>query len=367
MVKPTQIVVSSMILTASSPSGLSFDLGAPPVEDVETFQGVARVEILAPDLSIAGFPYIVELRLMNVAPKVEKLDTNLDRPLTPQEALRRAEQRSSLAYMLSNDIRLTIFDVLSGHPLPVVVKRADRDDPVTIGSPEISPSAFWSKRPRFRDRRMDQGVHRPMLDFEPGQTRSFFLDMSPWLIDLEPGEYSVTASVYTGPGSSTAWDSEPHTLRIVGTAGLIPDRLAHMLPELPNPGQIALGSLWLDQEIDVAELQRELPPLAFSTVAPYLFLNVCARLGFVALAPLDLLDLFPPHLASLSQVLRYEVLRERGMDNEAQKLRDETIRQWPGIAWQVHRIERGDGLIRQAIRRTAQDRPENNQDDQDKP
>ncbi len=367
MVKPTQIVVSGMIMIVNLPSWSSFDTGAPPVDDIETFQGVARVEILGPDSSIAGLPYVVELRLTNVAPKVEKLATNLDRPLTPQEALRRAEQRSTLAYMLSNDLRLTIFDVLSDHPLPVVVKTADRDDPLWVGSPEISPSAFWSKRPKFRDRSMDPGVHRPMLDFESGQTRSFFLDMSPWLSDLEQGEYSVIASVYTGPGSSTAWESEPHTVRVVGTAGLIPDRFAQTLPELPRGGHIAPGSLWLDLEINVDELQRELPPSAFSSLAPYLFLNVCARSGLVATAPLDLLDLFPPHLGTFSLVLRYEVLRARGMDDEAHELRDDAIRQWPGIVWQLDQIEQGEGLIQLAIRRVAKNQPENDQDDRDKP
>lgn len=232
--------------------------------------------------------------------------------------------------------RLKGMEIYSGAWCPVSLEWR----PQAGGEPR---RANWPPHPYFFERRGD-------VSLAPGERRRMILDASAFL-KLESGQYELRAGFWTS-------FADPEGLRCVSE----PIRI-----KIKAPGPT--DQAWAEDVLRQIKVQRRVPEShwpeflglrgfdartldglsreARRTLAPYLFLHQAFH-GPAEVADLKAEDLEPLAtgvLAPEALAFRYEILVARKEQTEAEELRQQIQKQWPGLKWRIEKVEKGQGLL----------------------
>lgn len=308
-----------------------------------------RVVVSLPPVVFEGVPCLAAIEISNQTVKT---------PLPTTEELLQLDSEQQVAFIRQDVLsRYAIpeFDLLSQHAPPISVDVFDAGsgermihvvpgfssfylaDWMTISTESGSPN-----RERFK---------RPRLSVASGEQRILFTDLSPFLCGLEAGKYELTIVVYDD-WNAEGWEAESVQFQLATIDGGTRATLGDLIPFSKSDDRVSLSQLaqWLSYDVNIGRLQERLPRDVFDQITPYLFLNGTARTGVAVLGPIDLFNSFPSHLQSLGAVCRYEVAASSGDDANAMTIRARTLAEFPGLEWQLDRVDEDQGLITEAIR-----------------
>src|SRR5262249_7899875 len=135
---------------------------------------------------------------------------------------------------------------------------------------------------------------------------------------LKPGKYSVAVNVHSWE-NGLRWKSNTVAIDLEEldseTRKTIKVALA---PKMQEVGSNVRD--WINPNVNVPLLKQKLPRRVFSAFSPYAFINATLREGKIALAPTELLELFPDQLKAYAELLRFEVLLGQGRSERAEVL-----------------------------------------------
>lgn len=311
--------------------------------------GSIAVVVSMPSVVFEGGPCFVALEISNHGPVVA-----LPSPAELQQL------------SLAEKTILVQNDALTGYAIPVYGILSQQDPPLSIEvydaiqqerelsvAPDIL--AFYvtnwnaistESAPVNRDK-----FRRPRLTVASGERRLLFVDLGPWLRPLRPGTYTLIIAVHED-WKTTGWKSQAVQFDIVRLDAGVRAVLRDLVPSSKSRDaklELPRSTDWLEYDLNLERLQGELPKDIFDQIAPYLFMNGAAGTGIVALAPIELLESFPPHLQPLADVLRYEVLRAAGDQAAATLHRVNILSRQPAVEWQFDRVDSDNGLISEAV------------------
>lgn len=201
------------------------------------------------------------------------------------------------------------------------------------------PSGGYMPKPMFDPHERHTGAR-----LEPGEIRRMLTDVSP-LIGTAITEGTHTLQFYyvtpfaryaAPPVTIRFRRATPEEMAVVRT--LAADR-----PGLPN---WALWTTTCPKDPIVPEQYKIQPPLEFNLTLRQLF---CSPTKLETVDPLslnDLTGLFQPE----RRALQAELLKIRKDENNYQQLRTQILRETPGLAWWINRIDTGGGAFLKTYR-----------------
>jgi hypothetical protein len=239
------------------------------------------------------------------------------------------------------------FDLFTPPPLSFIITKLKETAPVRDTGPP-SPYAFWIEHPAVFER----GRLRAVVRMYETPRADFVVDLSPYLFDLPPGEYTLRTGYYPSDDfKKPRWLSKTTTFRLKQLTEADKRLLRKAIPSLDPDRRKVERHDWVAKDINIALLKSELPREKFGALALHCFLSSALQQGSAAKAPLDLLDKVPASLKPLADCLRYEVLLAKKEQKAAKQLRERLLREHPGFKWQLDMIDEDGGILAALFRR----------------
>lgn len=267
-------------------------------------------------------------------------------PQQPEEDTLPPDAREALFLARWIDGSLPIFDVVAPSPFRFRVKGL-RDNERIQDSRIPGWSSFYHRSPA----EFERPVARREMRMSETSHADFLLDLRPHYQSLAPGDYTLSTQLYVDIKSENSrWSAKPVTFQLRA----LPEKATAILQKaMPSFGRERLSfefSEWVTEEVDIVLLEAKLPRELFSLVALHCFLNSTRKAGSADKAPLGLLDKVPAELKPVADCLRYEVLLSRKEARAAKYLKEQILRQHPGLKWRVDAADQGWGTLARILR-----------------
>ncbi len=347
MVDFSQLMISGLVMLLTTAAPLHSQVSM--VQERGTDE--VGVSIEAPSVAWHGIPTIIEITVVNTARDL------LVPGEAPVEAIPEDLGRGPmLRRLLYSKVNIPAWS-LESTPGPFSIEILDAEGK-TIIEPMAPPAAAFYKdgaRPVYgRDGRYyPPDTWRPHASVYPGRSHSAFLDLGPWLHELDPGEYQLVIAVYGHVGEVLM----PQHEAPLAASAPVPLRVARLPAEAQALIQRALPTLHPDEQSDpryqdwlVAGSNADVFFLAMpheirrEIALPLLLGRAASDTGAHEL-PQHLIDALPDRVRPVADLAQYELLMANGAEAEAAKIRKRLAERHPELTWLLDRADASDGLV----------------------
>lgn len=330
--------------------------------DANNYDSILKTDPLAVSFSIDTFIVYKKMPfLIRIEPKISWPSFGLDISTATLENTPREE----LSYHLQlNYVTTPDYELLSKFPPPISIEISNKK---TINKKiKFNSNAYEFHKVGFpEDFRFEDF---PEFYFKPDMKYFTYVDLRPFIFDLDTGNYKATISYKSSFYSSFEYKRQ-FQFKINGISDPVSNVLWRYLPEYMEQAGLDENAYdyslifyyYIDDEKEIGlpiirqklvnypDLQKKLPKDIFSQLSPYLFFNFVYNRCTVTENGLKLLNNFPEILKPLAASLKYEIAFLQ-KDKDAEKLKKEIQKQYPGEAWRLEKIDKNNGIIQYLIK-----------------
>jgi hypothetical protein len=259
-----------------------------------------------------------------------------------------AERRERASNFFRANEAFPRFEFYEEDRFPVEIEIVNVADQTVKNPRPLSPIAFTAAPVGLANPISDAAVRRPTLSLMPGERQSLIFDVSPWISELDVGEYDIRVLVFSS-AEAEPWRSTLARISVEVLPAAPMNVIVSSIPSLAEQGFEMPLLDWIDGRADVARLESELTEDVFDVLAIYVFMSAVVQNGTVEGAPVSILNALPAHFAGFKRALEYEVQRPALSVEEAQQLSDQIRSSFPEVAWRIELIESGGGLLKRVL------------------
>jgi len=294
-----------------------------------------QLEVVASPARTAwrGFPCVVELNLRNDSQPISEVEF---------KSIPAGAKQTLAGKQLILQSCLPKFDFVRGQFIPVNVTIHGPGEKAIRQPKRADPMGYWELH---HPREAEPARPMPRAALPRGEWRGFVFDLGPWIWELEPGRYRMSARVYPWEDADDCWESKSFEIEVKELPHSIQIELKQkgILTDVPGDGYP--GKRWIGKEANYADLKRMLPSEAAQELALHRFLATVRQARDLTKADLSILDDAPKRLDATAAWLKYEVAHARGDAKRMNEIRTRITNEHKEVLWRLDDADSGQGML----------------------